>query len=74
MPRFNVRRPSDGMWACFSTVVDDYVCDWMTRPQYEDWRRDQYGRHCDPIERCNLMSYKDAEYKRKLRKEWEQTL
>lgn len=54
MPRYNVE--SDGKWACFSTVVDDFITPFMDRPDYEEWRQDQYGRDNIPIEQANRMS------------------
>ena len=61
MPRFNVKRP-DGMWCCFSTIVDDYVCEWMQKATYEEWRKEQYGvANYQPAEECNMMEYEVAE-------------
>jgi hypothetical protein len=54
MPRYNVE--ADGKWACFSTVVDDFITPFMDRPDYEEWRQDQYGRDNVPIEQANQMS------------------
>lgn len=54
MPRFNVE--ADGKWACFSTIVDDFVTPFMDRHSYEEWRQDQYGRDNISIEQANQMS------------------
>lgn len=54
MPRYNVE--ADGKWACFSTVVDDFITQFMERKDYEEWRQDQYGRDNVPIEQANQMS------------------
>ena len=54
MPRYNVE--ANGRWACFSTVVDDFVTKFMERKDYEEWRQDQYGRDNIPIEQANQMS------------------
>lgn len=54
MPRYNVE--ADGKWACFSTIVDDFITQFMERKDYEEWRQDQYGRDNIPIEKANQMS------------------
>ena len=54
MPRFNVE--ADGKWACFSTVVDNFITPFMERKDYEEWRQDQYGNDNIPIEQANQMS------------------
>lgn len=54
MPRYNVE--ADGKWACFSTIVDDFITQFMDRKDYEEWRQDQYGRDNIPIEQANQMS------------------
>ena len=61
MPRYNVKRPSDGKWACYSTVVDDYVTDFMDEPDYRAWREKEYGRQAGPLENANRMEYAEAE-------------
>lgn len=60
MPRFNVQRP-DGMWAAFSTVVDDYITDWMTEQDFEAWRAKEYGESRCPLKDTNKLSYEVAE-------------
>ena len=54
MPRYNVE--ANGRWACFSTVVDDFITPFMEREDYEEWRQDQYGVSNVPIEQANNMS------------------
>lgn len=54
MPRYNVE--ADGKWACFSTVVDNFITPFMERKDYEEWRQDQYGNDNIPIEQANQMS------------------
>lgn len=60
MPRYNVQRPSDGYWACFSSISDNFVTDFMPREQYQLWRERQYGIHCGEIEDANIMPYDEA--------------
>ena len=59
MPRFNVQR-DDGLWACFSTVCDGFITDFLPRDEYDQWRKNEYGTNWSPIEQCNLMSYEEA--------------
>lgn len=42
MPRYNVFY--NGKWACYSSVVDDFITDFMTIDEYEKWRDFEYGR------------------------------
>lgn len=58
MPRFNVNH--DGKWACFSTVVDDFITPFMPLDEYEKWRQEQYGANCSPVYEANQMSYCEA--------------
>ena len=73
MPRFNVKHPDTGRWRCFSTVVDDWVSDWMDKEKYEEWRKFQYGIHnYSPAEQCNMMTLEEAQERISFRKEWEE--
>ena len=61
MPRYNVQHPKTGEWRCFSSVVDDWVTDWMDKDRYEAWRRYQYGIHCGTAEESNRMTRDEAQ-------------
>ena len=54
MPRFNVE--ADGKWACFSSIVDEFITPFMSREEYEKWREEQYGSDNIPIEQANQES------------------
>lgn len=58
MPRFNVEH--EGYWACFSTVVDEFITEFMPLEEYEKWRREEYGRNCGTVYESNRMSYEEA--------------
>ena len=60
MPMFNVQRP-DGMWAVFSSVVDDYITDWMTEENLNAWRAKEYGEAMCDLKYANKMDYEEAE-------------
>ena len=61
MPRFNVRNDETGQWRCFSTIVDDFITDWMDEDEYEKWRKEEYGRQAGSVYEANQMSLKEAE-------------
>ncbi len=69
MPRFNVKRPADGYWACFSTIVDDYITDFMPEDEYQAFREEEYGKSAGPLSQANQMTYEEAEYQRFIHKE-----
>ena len=58
MARYNVEL--DGEWACFSGVVDAFITPFVPRDDYEQWRRDEYGKSSGPLEQANRMTLKDA--------------
>ena len=60
MPRFNVQR-ADGKWACFSTIVDAFVTGFADEEEYEEWRKQEYGRAgYRPVRECNIMTVEEA--------------
>ena len=59
MPRYNVQNEK-GEWACFSSIVDDFVTEFMPREEYQAWRIKEYGIHCGEIEEANQMDYEEA--------------
>ena len=58
MPRFNVE--ADGKWACFSSIVDEFITPFMPREEYEKWREEQYGSANVPIEQANQKTLAQA--------------
>ena len=71
MPRFNVQHPDTKEWRCFSTIVNDWVTDWMNEEHYEFWRKYEYGAHCGTVYEANQMTLEEAEEIIRLRKESE---
>lgn len=61
MPRFNVQHPTTKEWRCFSTIVDDWITDWMDEERYQSWREYEYGRSAGDIRSANQMSLDEAE-------------
>lgn len=71
MPRYNVQHPTTKEWRCFSSIVDDWVTDWMDEERYQKWRETEYGRQAGPIREANQMSLEEAERIITERKQWE---
>ena len=68
MARYNVQRPQDGYWACFSAVVDDYITDFMPEDQYQAWREKEYGNQAGPLTEASKMTYEEAAAEYELRR------
>lgn len=61
MPRYNVYNRKTDKWRCFSTIVDDFITEWMDIATYEKWRKEQYGVNCGLLSEANQMSPEEAE-------------
>ena len=61
MPRFNVQHPITKEWRCFSSIVDDFITDWMDEERYQKWRECEYGRHIGDVRKANQMTLEEAE-------------
>lgn len=60
MPRYNVQR-EDGKWACFSTISNAYISDFVDEDKYEDWRKGEYGQAGYlPVRECNAMTVEES--------------
>ena len=72
MPRYNIKHPETKMWRCYSSVVDDWISDWMTEGDYKQWLIDEeIGRIKLDLERngireSNWYSVEEIEYIRQL--------
>ena len=71
MPRYNVQNPKTFEWRCFSSVVDDWITDWMDEKRYERWRQFQYGANRPKLSESNLMTLAEAKEAIRRRKELE---
>lgn len=61
MPRYNVEH--NGKWACFSSISDGFVTEFMNKPEYEKWRKHQYeGQGYIPLEQCNIKTIEEAAF------------
>lgn len=62
MPRYNVKN-SEGKWACFSSIIDEFVTPFMPKDEYEKWRIKEYNyteKDYEPAENCNTMTVEEA--------------
>lgn len=57
MPRYNVCY--DGKWACYSSIVDDFITPFMALDGYEKWRSKEYGHEKKPLDQ-NSMNINEA--------------
>lgn len=62
MPRYNVKN-SKGKWACFSSIIDEFITPFMSKDEYEKWRIKEYNyteKDYEPAEKCNTMTIEEA--------------
>jgi len=68
MGRANIQHPITKMWRCFSSVVDDWVSDWMTEDDYKQWLIDeqvkdmQYTFEHFGIQKPRMTNYNEVVY------------
>jgi hypothetical protein len=73
MPRYNVEY--NGKWACFSSITDGFVTEFMDKYNYENWRKIQYGvKDYKPAEQCNIMNMKETAFSIRLNRTHEEAL
>ena len=60
MPRYNVNKPKTDEWACYSTISEDFITEFMPRNDYQKWREKEYGVHCGDLKDGNYMDYEEA--------------
>ena len=58
MPKFNVEH--NGKWACFSSIVDTFITEFMPLEEYEKWRDLEYGRQKTCLNRANKMDIEET--------------
>lgn len=58
MPKFSVQNKK-GEWACFSTTVNDFICDFMPLKKYEKWRIKMFGLYYKDLH-LQQMDYEEA--------------
>lgn len=78
MGHVNIQHPETKMWRCFSTVVDDWLCDWMSEDDYKEWliddavasMREEFAR--SGIKASTWYSYNELVYEFG-RRQWKET-
>lgn len=73
MPRYNVNY--NDLWACFSSICDNFITRFTDKQSYENWRKEEYGlRDYEPAEKRNMMSMEDAVHSIRLNRTKEDTI
>lgn len=72
MPRYNVEYK--GRWACFSSIVDDFISSFMNQNDYEEWRKNEYGKDYSPLGKCNMATIHDATWSIRLNRTHDKTI
>lgn len=66
MGRFNIQHPVTKEWRCFSTVVDNWISDWMPEDKYKEFLIQKavedvnYALKYSGILKSSYYSYNDA--------------
>jgi len=59
MSRYNIKYK--GKWACFSSVVDAFITEFMDKYEYEKWRLSEYGDNLVSVE-CRMKLMKEVAF------------
>ena len=62
-----------GKYASFSSIVDAFITEFMTKEDYEEWRKSEYGKNLRPIE-FNLKSIDDVSFSIRLNRSHNEAL
>ena len=63
MGRCNIQNPNDGKWRCWSTIVDDWVSEWMAEADYKQWLVDEATRSAkEEIEEYGIRTSRFINY------------
>lgn len=46
-------------YACYSTIIEDFVTNFMSLRQYNKWRIKEYGTYCSQIKPRTIHSIED---------------
>lgn len=41
MGRLNIKHPKTGLYRCWSTIIDDWVSEWLSEEDYKQWLIDE---------------------------------
>ena len=77
MGRCNIKHPQTGEWRCWSTIVDNWVSEWMSEADYKQWLVDEATRQAAAeieaygIKESRFQTYNDCLYKLAMREHCE---
>lgn len=50
----------NGKWACFSSIPDAFITEFMDRSKYDEWRKSEYGHNMVEISKLNTFTITQA--------------
>lgn len=57
MGHLNIQHPETKLWRCYSTIVDDWLCGWMSEEDYKEWLiQDTIDSMREEFERIGIKS------------------
>lgn len=62
MSHCNIQNPKTKQWRCWSTVVDDWISDWMDEAEYKDWFVAEHGRQFRYLVENGIQPSKNYSY------------
>lgn len=71
MPHCDIQHPETKKWRCYSTIVDDWISNWLSEKDYKEWKTyyDNYDEERDgPITQSKLYSFEEIAYDFALKK------
>ena len=45
MSHCNIQHPKTKQWRCWSTIVDDWITDWLDEEDYKEWYIREHGEY-----------------------------
>ncbi len=45
MAHCNIQHPKTMQWRCWSTIVDDWITDWLDEEDYKEWYIREHGEY-----------------------------
>lgn len=63
MGRHNIYNPKTNLWRCYSTIVNDWVSEWMNEKDYKSWLYEEYIKaYNDELKPSRLFTFEELEY------------
>lgn len=73
MARYNVEYK--GKWACFSSISDGFITEFLDESEYNKWRKSEYGKNnYNSLKNSNIMTIEEAAFSISITRAHEDTL